>query len=96
MFKNLAMLLVAATLAFVMFGCEEQRDPATYEMDCIVVELNQSAQEFAVEREDGHIFDCVIFDGHMPKIGEVYTITFDDAGTDKVQDDAPISATLRK
>ena len=96
MFKNLAMLLVAVTLAFVMFGCEEQRGSATYEMDCVVVELNQSEHEFTVEREDGHIFDCVIFDGHMPKVGEVYTIIFDDAGTDKVQDDAPISATLRK
>ena len=92
MFKKMVLALMVAAIAFTMVGCAEEREAQTYEMNCAVIELDPSEHEFTIEREDGHIFDCVIYDGFMPKIGDVLVVTFDDNGTDKMQDDAPTSA----
>lgn len=96
MFKNMMMFVAMAAFSLTaMFGltaCDKQYEATNYDMDCVVIELDASEYEFAIERADGHIFDCVSFDGYMPMVGDVLTITFDDAGTDKVTDDVPISA----
>ena len=100
MFKNMMVFVAMAAFSLsVIFGlttCDEHHEATNYDMDCVVIEADSSEHEFAFERADGHIFDCVSFDGYMPMVGDVLTITFDDAGTDKVQDDAPISTTPRK
>lgn len=100
MFKNMMEFMVMAAIALTaMFGltaCGEQHEATNYDMDCVVTELNASEHEFTVERVDGHIFDCVLFDGYTPMVGDVLTITFDDAGTDKVTDDVPMFAIYKQ